>query len=323
MAGAFQGFAVKSNLSESTSDRQIITNLGGSPLGDDITLLYNNKRNKSSITVTSDNIALDNYIRFNETDISAVFSNKTKLTINNQIFYVRDSNGLNEFRLSTNSNLSDIAAPLVGVYTRSDAITLENISNFSKIRRSTDVNAVQTETLTGFLNQSASILGSESPTDLLETMEANLDFYKFRSTKSITKVTNFLSSNPNIIRGYVRIQDIDNLNSAGLTNNTPGVFIYNPGTGAGVRAFSSSDNPWSQNSPYLESSSNNINIGTLRSATWVEGTTYNARAFSLTLKNSSIAPTVTETTIVSKTNFTHKVPVIINNETYYLCLKKE
>jgi hypothetical protein len=320
---AFQGFAIKNKLAESSNDRQIISNLAGNPLGDDITLFFNNKRNKSSITVELSNI-VGNYIRFDEGLTLATFSNKTKLTVNNDVYYVRDSNGINEFRLSTTEDLEQlVAVPPVGVYTRSDEITLENISNFSKIRRSSDVNAVQTETLTGFLNQSQSILGDTTPTELLEATEANLDFYRFRNTKAITKLNNFLSPNPTAINGYVRVQDVDNLNSTGLDNTKPGVFIYNPSTGGGIRAFSSNENPWSQSESYLESSTNKINIGTLRSATWVTGTTYTARSFGITLKNSSIAPTVTETTIISNNNFTHKVPVIINNETYYLCLQKD
>jgi len=321
--GAFQGFAVKNNLAESSNDRQIITNLGGSPLGDDITLFYNNKRNKSSMTVGLSNI-VGSYIRFDEDLTPAVFSNKTKLIVDDEVYYVRDSNGFNEFRLSTSEDLEQLVdLPPVGTYNRSDEVTLENISNFSKIRRSTDVNAVQTETLTGFLNQSQGILGSTTPTALLTAAEENLDFYRFRNTKAITRLTNFLSPTPSVINGYVRVQDVDNLNSTGLNDVKPGVFIYNPATGGGVRAFSSNDNPWSQNESYLESSTNKINIGTLRSATWVTGTTYTARPFSITLKNSNIAPTVTETTIVSKNNFTHKVPVVINNETYYLCLQKD
>lgn len=321
--GAFQGFAIKNNLNESTADRQIITNLGGSPLGDDIALLYNNKRNKSTVLVGAENL-IGSYIRFNE-DKPAVFTNNTKITINEGVFYIRDSNGINEFRLSTLSDLSTLVEfPPVGLYERSDEVTFENIDNFSKIRRSTDVNSVQTATLTGFLNESASILGIETPKDLIESFEADLDFFKFRRTTAITQLKNFLSTNPTTISGYVRVQDPDNLNTFGISNDRPGVFIYNPDTGSGVRAFSSNDNPWAQNGSFLESSTSNINIGTLRVADWTSGTSYSTSSFNITLKNSNIAPPVTPAqTIVAKSNFTHKVPVTINNELYYLCLKIE
>lgn len=320
---SFQGFAIKNNLGESTADRQIFTNLGGNPLGDDITLLYNNRRNKSSIFVGAENL-IGSYVRFDSNTTPAVFTNKTRITVNNTVYYVRDSNGINEFRLSTQSDLSTLVDfPPIGFYERSNEVTQENITNFSKIRRSTDLNEVQSETLLGFLNQSASILGSTSPTDLLETIEANLDFYKFRRTNAITKLSNFLSNNQTTVSGYIRVQDPDNLNTFGITNDRPGVFIYNPNTGSGIRAFSSNDNPWSQNGSFLESSTNKINIGTLRNAVWVSGSTYNTKSFSLTLKNSSIAPTVTETNIVAKSNFTHKVPVTVNGELYYLCLQRE
>lgn len=319
---AFQGFAFKNNLLEATADRQIFTNLGGSPLGDDITLLFNNKRNISSLTVNVSNIAINGYIRFTESETRAVFSNNTKIRLGNTIYYVRDSDGVSEFRLSTTEDLMTPALPFVGVYVRSDEVTLEHISNFSTIRRSTDVNAVQTETLTGFLNQSASILGNTSSTELLLSTENNLDFYKFKKAKAIVRNTNFLSNRLVKINGVVTISDIDNLNISGLTNQKPGLFIYNPSTSSGIRAFSSNDNPWleSQVAPFLETTTNQITIGVLRNATWNTGVTYDPRSFSISLKNSTMFETVVETAIVAKSNFTHKTEMLINGETYSLCL---
>lgn len=326
---AYQGFAIKNNLLEATSDRQIFNNLGGSPLGDDITLFFNNKRNITNLYVDSGNIFGDTIIYDNTTAINpAVYSNKTKLTFNGQTLYVKESNGLNKFKLSTSEDLSTtVSLPLVGFYTRSDEITLENISNFSATRRSTDVNEVQTETLTGYLNQSQGILGSNTPIDLLLSLEGNLDFYKFRRNGAIIKKDSFLSTEKTTIKGYVKIQDVDNVNSFGLTNTSPGLFIYNPITQSGVRAFSSNENPWDDlTAGYLTAETNKIEIGTLRSSNYSSATGYSARDLVLISKGATFMTSFVSTTIITSgagKNFTHKTPITVNGETYYLCLQQQ
>lgn len=327
---AYQGFAVKNNLLEASADRQIINNLGGTPLGDDITLLYNNKRNTSTLVVDPTNIN-GSIISFPITiNISpAVFTNKTKVIFNNsETFYVKESNGINEFKLSTLSDLSDtVENPQPGTYTRSDEITLENISNFSAIRRSTDLNAVQTETLTGYLNRSANVLGSSTSIDLLQSIESNLDFYKFKRSNAIIKIGNFLSDNITDIKGYVKIEDSSNVNSSALDDTGPGIFIYNPNTGTGRRAFSSNENPWIETTGqainYLETFTNKIDVGTLRFSNFDSLTGYSElNNIVIISKNSILTTDVPESTIVSSVNFTHKVPITVNGETYFLCLNQ-
>ena len=80
---------------------------------------------------------------------------------------------------------------------------------------------------------------------------------------------------------------------------SPGVYIGE------TRAFSSDNNPWSEDTSALLTESTEVSIGELNFADniIIEGIT------------------ATSATSVLATTFTHKLPVIINGETYYLLLR--
>ena len=94
-----------------------------------------------------------------------------------------------------------------------------------------------------------------------------------------------------------------NVNSAGLSNaKSPGVYIGD------TRAFSSDNNPWSEvgiPTSALLTNSTEVSIGELN--------------FADNITIEGIA--ATSATSVLATTFTHKLPVIINGETYYLLLR--
>ena len=320
MTVAFQGFSIENNLLEAESDRTILNNLSGSPVGDDLSLLFNNNRNTSTLTITGSNIIDDTIIIPNA---QAVFSNKTVVTVdtgdstvNNTIYYVKNSNGQDSFKLSTSPDLSiPVANPPTGVYTRSDAVTFANINNFSVIRRNPDVNRVDTDTQLGDLRSSREIfLGSLTIRQSLESLERKLDLYNFKKSKSLKINSDFFSSNRIESTGVNIITDLGDINSGGLTDQSPGLFIYNAATNSGIRAFSGSDNPWSINLTNLIVDTSSISIKAL---------IFNVSNLELVSK---ILPTTLVESVSSQSvssNFTHTVPVTINGETYYLCLKLE
>ena len=309
MAIAYQGFAIEENLSEAVNDRAILNNLGGSPIGDDISLLFNNSRNFSQLIVTVDNIQ-NGRIIFN--GAAAVFSNKNKVQVNSETYYIKDSNGIDRFALSTNENLSDtVAQPPVGTYTRSDEITADNILNFSTIKRSTNVNAVEGDASLQIGSTQSNSFTAQPIKTQIETIESNVDRFNFKSSQSIAINKDFLSSRTLESTGAVIIRDLDGANNSGLTNTNPGLFIYNPNTGSGIRAFSSSDNPWSLSGSDLIVSTSDVNIKTLN---------FKTTNIVLNSKNSAVLAADVSTAAVS-TAFTHKVPVTINGETYFLCLQ--
>jgi hypothetical protein len=315
MAIAFQGFAIQENLSESKNDRAILNNLGEAPIGDDLTLLFNNNKNKSSMTVTESNV-LGSVVQLPSN--LAVFSNKTKITVGESNFYIKDSNGIDQFSLSTTVELDDtVTNPPTGEYTRSDTITFENITNFSVLRRNTDTNSVDNETQLGFVRSEGteSFFSDRNSKQILEGAEANIDFYNYRRQLAIRRNQNFLGNRLLIVNGVVTISDIDGVNNTGISNASPGLFIYNPNTGTGIRAFSSSDNPWTANGTNLEALTSKITIKNLNFLT---------DKIRLISKNGAIlSESVLPPLPINSTNFTHKVPVIVNGETFYLCIKLE
>lgn len=316
MALSTQGFTIRNNLSEAFFDRTIFNNLAGSPQGSDITLLFNNKRNTSSLTVTSQNITGNN-VAF--TNTNAVFSNRTAIKVNTSTYYVKNSNGIDTFQLSSLPDLSNTVAPPTGTYIRSDEITLSNISNLSAKRRPALGNS--DSNLSDFnIGNTIYYLFERSQKALLLDTEANLGFYKFRSSKSLNKKANFLGEKPLTLNGLLIIKDPDGVNQlpSGLTNTSPGLFIYNSDTNSGIRAFSSSSNPWEDPSPstgYLETTALQFTAGKL--------TISNPAGLVIQPKGSVTLSTSTTTTSISTSTFTHKLPVTINGELYYLCLRRE
>jgi hypothetical protein len=317
MALSFQGFTIKNNLAEAFFDRTIFDNLAGSPEGSDVSLLVNNKRNTSSLTVTGSNIS-GNTISI--PGALAVFSNRTPIKIddNTTQYYVKNSNGVDTFQLSTSTNLSSTVAPSAGTYTRSDEITLSNISNFSLKRRSASSGGMSNSAgaaSTG-ATENVKLLGDASPKSLLTSLEANLAFYKFRTSKSLNKNSSFLGRKLLKTNGLSIIKDPDGvIQIQGITPTGPGLFIYNAETGLGVRAFSSNANPWSDpTNGYLESTALQITMGKLTIAN-SSGIVLEAKSGATLTNNISPAQSISNST------FTHKLPVTINGETYYLCLK--
>lgn len=313
MAIAFQGFAIKENLSESENDRAVLNNIGGSPIGDDITLLFNNNRNTSELVITeADRQGFEIVI---ETSL-AVFANKTKVQVNGLTYYVKNSNGINRFFLSADSDLISDVLPPIGTYVRSDEITFSNIENFSRTRRNPDVNRVDVDTQLGFLNNSSTstLLSSNTVKQQLESTERNIDFYNFRSNSSVKINKNFLSFRIAEIGGAVIIKDIDGLNDSGLTNTSPGLFIYNAETNSGIRAFSSADNPWSAVGSDLEVESNSITVKNLN---------FLSSSIIINSKNSAVLAEDITSANIDNTSFTHKVPITVNGEVFFLCLKLE
>jgi hypothetical protein len=314
---SFQGFSIENNLLEAEADRTILNNLSGAPIGDDLSLLFNNNRNVSSLTITPNNIVNDTIII---SDAQAIFSNKTAIQVGNETYYIKNSNGQNSFKLATLADLSDtVSNPPQGIYIRSDAVTFDNITNFSIIRRNTDVNRVDTDTqLDSSTSARRIFLQGATVRQSFESLERNLDSYNFKKSKSLKINSNFFSEKRIESSGVNVITDIDNINSEGLTDQSPGLFIYNVATNSGIRAFSSSDNPWSFDS---ELDPSNLIVDT--SAISIKELVFNTTE--LTLNSKSQLPTLIEAVSPQsiQSNFTHTIPVTINNETYFLCLNLE
>jgi len=315
MTGVFQGFIIKRNLEENPVDRNALNNLGGSPIADDIALFKNNKRNTSSINVANSNIdESNNTIFFENSD--AVFTNNTKLLFNNtSVFYVKNSNGEDNFQLAVNSDLSDtvtLSNSFSGEYVRSDEITYDNIANYRKIRRPTNTNSLGDEVASNLplrerpftTNVKDSILNSEKNIENFNRVKTNA----LISNKTFNSDFNFLKE------GHSLILDPDGINDTGLSSpNSPGLFIYASNTK--FRAFSDNSNLWKENiaNTYLETTSRKITVGTLNIND--DTITIEQKPDTANLVIQASSPTNITTSV-----FTHKVLVNINGEDYNLCL---
>ena len=257
MATALQGFSLNKNLEESTQDRNTINNLAGSPFGDDISLFFNNRRNTSTLTVVDANRRDPQGSLWSKITLptaAAVFSNNTKLTINGDVYYVKNSNGTSQFELSLREDLATtVSEPPIGNYVRSDEVTSDNIVNYSSPldKRFNNISfsataASSTYNPTKFLY--INTFGTSQ--SLLSSIISEVDTYNFRIGKTLKITENFNASAVLNINGAVVVKDPNGFNNTGLTNpdgsvtNKPGVYILNAATGGLVRAFSSNDNPW-------------------------------------------------------------------------------
>jgi hypothetical protein len=330
MASQFQGFNIVLNLSESDqpdSDRNIINNLGGGTIADDLLTLYNNLRNFSVITVESTDISGS---QITKEDAQFVYTNGTKVTVGSTVYYVKDSDGKTHFKLSTLPNLSTtVASPPTGDYIRSDAIALENFDNlvvqrprtiedFSRSRLYDNYSSLSNDELYQLSTSLVAMVAAADVGDFpsrtsgyLTSVNTLVDNYELVSDKAIVRNEDFFISTPITLNGSLEVVDTANTNATILPpSSNPGLFILNPKTGAFARAFSSSENVWEQVGSDLVVDSPNIIMGDL-SFTGPNG-------INLISKDSAILvePVVPSANLA----FTHTVDVSINGETYSLCL---
>lgn len=310
---ALQGYVTNRNLEETQTGLTAINNLGDAPIGADISLLKNNLRNTSSITVVNSNIdSTTNTIKFVDRDV--VFGTGTKVVLNNdQTLYIKNSNGKDSFQLSGTPTLQStltLSNTYSGTYVRSDAITFENITNYSKKRRE----SVET------VSDSVSNIGSYAVNvqEQIAAFQKNIDFYNSVKANAYLTNNNIVTDIDFQNEGQTVILDPDNVNLSGISlESGPGLFIYNFVSNTKVRAFSDFKNVWRSNltDTYLETSAKKITVGSLSlkkdDAINIDqraGTTPNIVIQGVTPVN------------ITTSNFTHTTKILVNGEEYFLCL---
>lgn len=144
------------------------------------------------------------------------------------------------------------------------------------------------------------------------------------------------------IRGNVRIVNsaltsiYNTANEGGLNTAAPGLYIYNTATKSEIRAFSGSDNPWDKaetsdtsaigSKTALKTQSDQAQVTNLIISPDGQGSGGSSRGNEPLFYTLNNAQTATETKFVAGTtnvsDYTHKIPVIINNEQYFLLSKE-
>lgn len=297
-----QGYRKDLNLEENPNDTLALNNLAGSGIANDLRIIQNNLRNTSSLTYDSLSDGFfsfpNNEFVYTNDDVVGVSTNvnvgSTTLTTGTE-YYVCNSNGETRFKLSTTPSISGInTINVTGVGTtefsfiRKDIVTQANIINF-----------IQPEIQD---TEEFSYLGGNSVNTTFDNVIANNDLAKYFITQKYRTDENTTTSKDINFEGSISINDPLRLNetSSGLSSSkSPGVYIGD------TRAFSSDNNPWSEVGTALSTVSVEVSVGELN--------------FANNITIEGLTPT--SATSVLATTFTHKLPVVINGETYYLLLR--
>ena len=308
-----QGFLKSLNLLETPNDTTAINNLAGAGIAADLRIIQNNLRNISTISVTSSNIPVsggfftypNNEFVFTNDDIVGVSVNvnvgSTELFVGTN-YFICNSNGETQFKLSFTPSSG-------GGSTGVNTITVGTNSgyNFNLIRK----DAVTEQNLINYIQpdiqdtEEFSYLSGDGVNDIMNFTASNNETAAFFITKKYRVDEDRTIPKDIKFEGTVIIKDpvALNVNTTGLANEkSPGVFI---GT---TRAFSSDNNPWSEVGSALQTSSTEVSVGELN---------FDNSAGTIIIEGI----TADSDSSVLATTFTHKLPVVINGETYYLLLR--
>ena len=303
-----QGFRKDLNLQETSNETTALNNLGGAGIANDLRILQNNLRNTSTLAFnTTVGAAISSgYFYFGSIN-EFVFTNddvvgvRTDITVGvgvtlykDSTYYICNSNSENQFKLSTTPSS-------VGVNT----ITASSVlSSFDFIRR----DPVHKENILNLVkpdiqdDENFNYLGGSSINSVFDGIAASNETAKYFITKKYKGNLNTESNNDINVEGSIKINDPENFNAgtAQLSDvRSPGIFIGD------TRAFSSDNNPWTQVGTALSTLSSSVSIGEL----------YFANDITITGIGTESA------TNVEVTTYTHKLPVVINGETYYILLR--
>lgn len=324
-----QGFEKELNLSETEDDRQILNNLAGGSIASDIALFRNNKRNTSSLIWkynTDSSFISSNKFIF-PTTTPFIFTNDDEVKVAGTIlgnlnttttYYVvafevglgvwKDQQGfsLSLTKGGTVVSLGTITANVE--FIRKDETTQENILNIASS------NILETGNDSTF---EYSIGTSGKFSEGFSTIEDNIGNANFAKSQKYVSIQSLVTALPVSVEGLITVKDPANTNTSAanlLEQKSPGVYITDPFTSvldtSKIRAYSSSSQPWVENTGKLTTESTQVNIGDLYFENGIKIDNFDAIA------------TTTGTVNTTATQFTHKLPVKINGIDCFILVKK-
>jgi hypothetical protein len=178
-------------------------------------------------------------------------------------------------------------------FVRKDSVSKENILNLI---------SPNSESNEDIVSGRFTYLGRLSLNDTFEQVLSNNETSKFLTTKKYRSDQDTTSTNSINFEGSIKINDPQGFNVESIQLNdtkSPGVFIGD------TRAFSSDNNPWTQVGTALSTLSSSVSIGEL----------YFANNITITGISTESASSI------DVLSYTHKLPVVINDETYYILLR--
>ena len=305
MAIQNQGYRKDLNLDETTNDTQALNNLAGAGIAADIRILQNNLRNESTLTYES---ISNGFFTFSE-PVQSIFTNDDVVSVASTVsfastslqpsvdYYVCNSNGETQFKISTTSSTSSVGVSTISI-SGTPSPTAFDIVRKNPVYKENLINYIMPEVQDAFneFSWTSSINGS------FDVAGSNVDTAKYFISKKYRNFNDTTTDREIKYEGTVTSADPDNLNSgnSGLEDpKSPGVFIGD------TRAFSSNDQPWTETGSSLQTQSQEVSVGDL--------------TFLGDIKIEGISP-VAQSSNVNVTSYTHKLPVVIDGVTYYLLL---
>tara|TARA_B100000427_G_scaffold325090_1_gene331358 strand:+ start:1319 stop:2428 length:1110 start_codon:yes stop_codon:yes gene_type:complete len=350
-----QGYRRDQNLKENPADGDVWSNLYNAGVDRDISVIRNNLRNISTIGFSSINEGFfeygnDSEFVYTNDDIvsfsgTVSFGSTTGIAatdapafveqppgsgiFNANYYYVCNSDARSKFKLSirpsgdplgvstlnigSNPTAVDTPSGPAGTATtftinRTDPVSFGNIVNYIKPEK-------QDEEFNFFVGDDDNI---DNAFDNISSNAETAEYYvetKYKSNDS-TETTKQLK-----VEGSMVVNDPTgyNNNQSSVDNNVSGIFIGD------TRAFSTDNNPWTETGTAgdadaeLKTESHQVSMGSLDFGGQAanQGEVIISGIGTVTLGTASPITDPTDSTI----GWTHKVPVVINDETYFLLLK--
>ena len=307
MAIQNQGYRKDLNLDETTIDTQALNNLAGAGIANDLRIIQNNLRNTSTLSYVSNS---NGFFTFPDS-IEAIFTNDDVVSVGTTVsigsttlepsidYFICNSDGESQFKVSTTSSTS-----AVGVSTITISGTPSPVA-FDIIRK----NPVHKENLRNYIPPEVQdAVGEFSWTSdlngVFDETAVNIDSAKYFIGRKYQNGFDLTTDREIKYEGTVTSADPANLNSgtSGLANpKSPGVFIGD------TRAFSSNDQPWTETGSSLQTQSSEVSVGDL---TFIG----DVKIEGITATNQSPS--------VNPTDYTHKLPIVIDGITYFVLLKQ-
>jgi hypothetical protein len=299
------GFAISNNLSESrgATDESILNNLAFSGIANSFRLFAGNSSQISKIE-PGDYKVNDDLIRVVKAGKTGL-SNRTIVQINNREYIVYDSDGQTEFRLRRRDTGSRyVPNPTVDTLIRNDSITFQNLNNLDVTRFETNVENDDIDESDDLVNRN-SLYNRNTISENLDSISETLgSFYLIQNRVPLTIGTTEFDTSIQF-NGTIRVT---NSNQISISDpNAPGLFIVSE-SGEALRAFSDTSNPWSEENSSLKT----------------DAVTASIQKLVLESKSLNIEGITPETvsSAQSVNNYTHKLPVKINGEEFFLLLKE-
>ena len=357
MAIQNQGFRKDLDLLENTNDVQTLNNLGGAGIANDLRVIQNNLRNTDELTFSTgtssviagkdgffDNDPADNNVFgngvFKFPGFDSVFTDGDRIRVGTDIinsvggkfldatkqYIVVNSNGIDQFQLQEEGQLPR-GGPINVRYDSADVKLIRD----SSVSLENTINFIKPNTISGF-----DFLGGSAINSVFDSVQNKVELGIFNITKKYKGDADTTTNDELKYEGTVVIKDPQGHNSStsnvnsGFAGNSPGIYIGE------IRAFSSDNNPWTftnlgsfttapsqDSSNTISTQSKEVSIGELFLDATENPNTGGASAPHngfISIHN-SILNDVSPSESVDDA-FTHKLPIVINGETYFMLMKQ-